>query len=540
MKANGTRLSLTLFALMAAAMIAWQLAGTDWVDDWNYKLMPESYDGFWHMRGEEIDSWSDAFEAVAAHHRHTTPRLPNYLHTLTNLLPPTITRSMNGLMLAAAFLALTFSIGGKRILEASGSVAIIWLSAWVTLPINDHMISSDFAFNYFWTTPLILLYVYLFTRERPLPPPLAWMPWAVAAITGMMHEGATLPVAAGCALAIVISPANRPRRAAMLMVMVSMALLFFFNSGMMERVDEHVTSRDNTFLRWMAINLVIESYGLPLAIASLIISRSRGGTPGIKRFSKENVIWLTAFACATAIAAATMLRGRALWFADVFGLILFFKSIRMFFPGWRQTRPLTAALCGCALLFSIIHSAKLQLDLSDESLEIERQTAMSGQPIAFIDYKAPNALPWWCFGIPQSISDAYANSSLAMYATRGMEANKAPYIIMLPENLKSEAPERWEKTPGNTGLSGRYPFLAGRKRLTDGTALTLTFGASSDANPVNTLINMSREEGSPITYAAHEWPIEYMGDTLWCYNIGQIRRLDRNREIVSIDTLAAQ
>lgn len=540
-KANGTRLSLILLALMAAGMVAWQLAGTDWVDDWNYKLMPDSHEGFWYMQGCEIKSWGDAFEAIIRHHLYTTPRLPNYLHTLSNLIPSRITRSLNGLMLAAAFFAIAVSIGGKRIFNSTGLVAVTWLSAWVILPLHDHFISSDFAFNYFWTTPLILLYLYLFMRECPLPRWLAWMPWAVAAVTGMMHEGATLPVAAGCALYIATHPKHlRNRRIALLVVMTVTALVFFFNSGMMERIDQHVTSRDNTYLPWMAINVIIESYGLPLAIASLIIARLKGQREGFKRFAKDNIILLMALAGAAAIAAVTMLRGRALWFADLFGLILFFKSIWMFFPWCRRTQPVMAALCGCALLFSIGWSASLQRRLSVESVEIEREATESGQPIAFIDYMEPNALFWWCLGIPQSITDSYANSSLAMYTCRNGEVSSAPYIIMLPENLKSQQPESWAKTPGNTGLSGRYPFLAGRKRLTDGTALTLTFGESSVANPINYLVNMVRQADSPITYPVEEWSIKYLGDTLWCYHIGRIRRLDRNREILSIDTIAAQ
>lgn len=273
------KLSIILFILITAGMVAWQLSGTDWVDDWNYKLMPESHDGFWHMKGEKITDFNQAAEAIGRHHCYTTPRLPNYLQTFANLLPAWPVRTLHGLMLAATFLILALSCGGRRIMQSAGFVAVLWLAAWVILPINNLMISSDFAFNYFWTSPLIMIFVYLLTSGKLRSGRWSFIPWATAAIVGTMHEGATFPVAAGCVALIAVNKTDRLRRAALLSVMAGVAIAFFFNSGMMERIGQHVTERDNTFLKYMTINLFIESYGLYLAIASVVIASIKGGAP---------------------------------------------------------------------------------------------------------------------------------------------------------------------------------------------------------------------------------------------------------------------
>lgn len=522
-------------------MVAWQLSGTDWVDDWNYKLMPESHDGFWHMKGEKITDFNQAAEAIGRHHCYTTPRLPNYLQTFANLLPAWPVRTLHGLMLAATFLILALSCGGRRIMQSAGFVAVLWLAAWVILPINNLMISSDFAFNYFWTSPLIMIFVYLLTSGKLRSGRWSFIPWATAAIVGTMHEGATFPVAAGCVALIAVNKTDRLRRAALLSVMAGVAIAFFFNSGMMERIGQHVTERDNTFLKYMTINLFIESYGLYLAIASVVIASIKGGRHGTRFFVTDNIVWLTSVVGAMAIALSTMLRGRALWFVDLFGLILFFKAIYQYLKWWQAPRDGIAIIAGAALLTTITASATIQHRLSAESDEIARRLSEGSEPVVFIDFMSPDKIPWWTMKVPQSVTDKYPNSSLMMYHN-----DKAPYILMLPVDMSEEKPEEWPKATGNTGLSGRYPFLAGRKRLANPEAVILTFRSDipigeriAAQGPVNALANLARNGGRSYStvYPVEEWAIKYMEDTLWCYSIGQLRRLDMNVGIISIDTI---
>lgn len=492
------------------------------------------------MEGEKITNLGQAIEAVGNHHRYTTPRLPNYLQTLSNLIPAWPVRALHGLMLAVTFLLIALSCGGWRIMRSAGLVAVIWLSAWITLPLNNFMISSDFSFNYLWTSPLIMLFVYLFTTGRMRSGRWSFVPWVLAAVTGTMHEGAALPVAAGCAVMIIIDPRDRRRRAALLAVMTVITMLFFFNSGMMERIDQHVTGRDNTFLKYMALNLMIESYGLYLAIAGLVIALVKGGRDGLQRFAIDNIVWIVAEAWAMAIAFATMMRGRALWFVDLFGIILFFKAVYIYYRWWAKPRRIVAIAAGAALLLSVTGSACMQASLSAESEAVARQLSETDTPVTFVDYLPPDMLPWWAFSVPQSITSGYPNSSLTMYFT-----DKAPFTLILPSDWEGKAPETWPKTAGDTGLSGRYPFLAGRKRL-NSSYISVTFRHNPSIShrlategPVNTVTNLLRSGATKHTtvYPINEWAVEYMGDTLWCYYIGQLRHLDMNIGIASIDTI---
>lgn len=534
-------LALTLFLLMTAGMVAWQLSGTDWVDDWNYKLMPGSYKEFWEMKGSKIATFDQAIEAVGNHHRLITPRLPNYLQTIANFVPAWIVRTLHGLMLAAAFLTLALSCGGKRVMRSAGFVAVLWLTTWIVLPLSDHMISSDFAFNYLWTSPIIMIFVYLFVSGRWRSGRWSFVPWVVAAVTGMMHEGASLPIAAGCAALIAIDKADRRRRIALLVLMAGVALVFFFNSGMMTRIDQLVISRNNTSLNWRLIRLALECYGLYLAIACMIIIFIKRGRGETMRFAKDNIIWLTATAGATAITLATMTHGRSLWFVDLFGLILFFKALYRYFRWWSAPRYGIATIAGVSLLSSITASAVIQHRLSAESDFIAKRLSSDDSPIVFIDFIAPDRLPWWTFRVPQSITESYSNGALTIYHT-----DKFPYTLMLPTEFSDKKPEEWPKTAGDTGLSGRFPLLAGRKRLSRPDMLILTFRGNApfgdrliNEGPVNALMNLARNGGKShsTAYPVREWAIEYMGDTLWCYTIERLRNLDINVGITRIDTI---
>lgn len=526
---------------MTAGMVLWQLSGTDWVDDWNYKLMPDSHDGFWHMKGEKISTFSQAIEAIGNHHLYTTPRLPNYLQTLVNLMPAWPVRVIHGLMLAVTFLILALSCGGRNVMQSAGFVAVLWLTAWIILPISDFMISSDFAFNYLWTSPIVMIFVYLFESGKPRKGRWSFAPWIIAAVTGTMHEGASLPIAAGCAALIAIDKNDRRRRISLLALMAGVALVFFFNSGMMERIDQHITGRDNTYLKWMAINLFLESYGLYLGLAGVLVVSVKGGHSGLKNYARANIVWLTAVVCAMAITLSTMMRGRALWFVDLFGLILFFKALFQYFKWWHSPRYGIAMTAGVTLLSTITASAVIQRRLSTESDLMARWLSIEDFPVVFIDFMSPDKLPWWTLKVPVSITESYGNSSLTMFHT-----DKAPYTLMLPTEMSGKKPDEWTKTPGNTGLSGNYPFLAGHKRLGNREGVILTFRGDIpigerliNQGPANALMNLARNgrKSHSTVYPITEWAIEYSGDTLWCYHIGQLRRLDMNVGITSIDTI---
>lgn len=529
-----------LFLMVAAAMIAWQLAGSAWVDDWNYKLSPLSTESFWQMEGHQISNFDQALKAIAGHHHFTTPRLPNYLQTLANLLPDRLIRTLHGLMLAASFLMLAFSCGGYKVMRSVGFVATLWLTAWISLPLDNYMISSDFAFNYFWPSTFILLFVYLFTSDKFKSGRWRFLPWLVAFIAGTMHEGASLPIATGCISLIIIDKTDRRRRLALVAVMSVVALAFFFNQGMMDRISQHITDRDNTHLKWMIINLFIKCYGLYFAIASLLISLARKRLDGLKRFAADNVVWLTATAVATAIAFATMTRGRTLWFADLFGLILLFKSLYANVNYLRAPRYALAAVAGFMLLSSISASAILQRRLSAESDIVAARLSQDNSPVVFIDFTPPYEIPWWTFGVPQSISDGYQNSSISLFYKA-----KAPYALLLPAAFNGDDPQSWPKLPGNTGLSGQYPFLAGRERLNSDGTILLTFCRQPSAvkrlateGPLSALLNGLRcdELCHTTAYTFSEWSIDYLGDTLWCYYIDTPRQLDANLIVTSFDT----
>lgn len=530
-----------LFLLMTAGMVAWQLSGTDWVDDWNYKLMPGSYKEFWEMKGTKITTFGQAIDAIGNHHRLITPRLPNYIQTIANFVPAWMVRTLHGLMLAAAFLTLALSCGGKRVMRSAGFVAVLWLSTWIVLPLSDHMISSDFAFNYLWTSPIIMIFVYLFVSGQWRSGRWSFLPWVIAAVTGMMHEGASLPIAAGCAALIAIDNTDRRRRIALLVLMAGVALVFFFNSGMFTRIDQHVISRNNTFLKWKLIRLALECHGLYLAIAGMIIVFIKHGRGEAMHFAKDNIIWLTATAGAMAITLVTMTHGRSLWFVDLFGLILFFKALYRYFKWWSAPRYGIATIAGAALLSSITASAAIQHRLSAESDFLAKSLTQDESPVVFIDFIAPDSVPWWTFKVPQSITESYSNGVLTIFHT-----DKFSYTLMLPTELSDKNPEEWQKAAGNTGLSGRYPFLAGRKRLSRPDMLILTFRGDIplgdrliNEGPVNALINLARNGGKShsTAYPVSEWAIEYRGDTLWCYSIDRLRNLDTNIGITRIDTI---
>ncbi len=533
MKSRPKALTAILLAIIAAAAVTWQLSGTTWVDDWNYRFVSHSNEGFWGMSGEPITTLSQAWDSIVNQHSCVTPRLANYLQTLAELIPDWVTRVFMGLTLALGMTLIAVMAAGRRVLASPGFVALTWLAAWLTLPLNDFMISTDYGFNYIASTLPSLLYAKFFVDGAPSRRSLRRVPWAMAVIAGAMHEGAAMPLAAGSVMMILTDRADRPRRAALTAVITATSLFFVLAPGTTARIGAHILYKDHSVFIYMLVNLLIESFGLYFALLALALVAFRRGAREALGFAKANILWLTAIVAAMVIAFAAMMRGRALWFTDVFGLVVLFKALWLLYPALRRPHPVMAAAATAIVAVSCLTAARYQRILSDEADALRATAIAADSPVVFTDHLTPDRVPWWALGIPVSPDIIYSNAAIGMSCPRHW-----PMVVMLPRSFEGLDPELWPKFPGNTGLAGRYPFFASRHRLPQIYTFAITFGPDNSlANPLCHIINPLRDKakGEPNAYPFVEYPLIYRGDTLWCYNIVAPRRLDRNRPVVAID-----
>lgn len=514
-----------MWVLLAAGMVAWQVECVPCVDDRPYKYIPESTDGFWFGHGPRVETLGDAVIAIGRHHLYTPARLGNHLQTLSNLIPAWLTRTLLGLCLACMFMLAAWAAGGKRVWQSPGFVAVLWLTLWVTLPLQDNMASSDYGFNYFVPTSLALTMVLLWRRE-PLGGNWAWLPWLVAFFTGCSHEGVTLPLAAALFFTPQFWGDRRWWYRGQWLLMVVMALVFLLSPGSMYRIGtSHLASDGLT--SYEIVNIALESYGLYMSLLALLFVAWKCGWRMVSNWARRNLVWIVAMVMSYGLAMWVGGRGRVLWFCTVFGAVLLFRTIWELFPWWRPRRLALAVVAFVALMSSVVSVAIVQRRYSQETKILEQLAATSPSNVVYHDLLPLRGIPWWTLHIPMSSTSTFDLDFI------GYENRKAP-LKVLPKCLESGD---WQPVPGTADAMVSNRYLITRNRLGNN-RLIATFSPDTWAtNPIYRLVNLvtGRSGNCQLDINMREEAVAVDGDTVWLYWLPGARRLDRNREIIAVD-----
>ncbi|MCC8037505.1 MAG: DUF6056 family protein [Bacteroidales bacterium] len=514
-----------MWALLSAGMVAWQVVCVPCVDDRQYQYIPESTEGFWFDHGPKIETIGDAVLAIRNHHLYTPARLGNHLQTLSNLVPAWITRTLLGLCLACMFMLAAWAAAGAQAWRSPGFVAVMWLTLWVTLPLQDNMAGSDYAFNYFVPAALALTMA-LMWRRTLVTRRWAWLPWVVAFFTGCSHEGVSLPLAA----ALFCTPQFwGPRRwwyRGQWLLMVVMALLFLFSPGNLYRIGEFQFSSSG-MSQYVLVNIVLESYGLYMGLLALLLAAWKAGWKLVLSWAKSNAVWISAMIFSYCLALWVGARGRVLWFCTLFGAVLLFSTLWEMFPWWRQRKLALAVVAFTALCSSVVSVAVVQRRCSQETLLLDRLVADAPTRVVYHDVLPLREIPWWTLQIPQTSTSSFDLDMMGYTSRKGS-------IKVLPTCMGKG---QWKPVDGNGDAMVSNGYLIFRNRLADN-RIIVTFAPDTWAtNPIYRLVNFvaGRSGECKMEINMYEEAVEVGPDTIWLYWLPKARRLDRNREIIAVD-----
>ncbi len=522
---GSTRYVEIMWVLLIVGLVAWRLACVPSLDDRTYQFIPESPLGFWTCQGPRIETLGDAFQAIANHHLYTPARLGNHLLTLSNLLPGWLTRTLLGLALACVFMLGACCAGGRAVWRAPGFVAVLWLTLWIVLPLNDSMAASAYGFNYFVPSALALTMVLLWQHE-PLRGRWAWVPWVVALLAGCSHEGVALPLSAGLLLSRQFWGPRPWIYRGQWLLLTAMALAFLFSPGTMYRIDQSYEVEHGD-VRYLIVHISLESYGLYLTLLAMLMVAWKRGWQHVWPWIRENMVCIVVMALSLALAYWIWGRGRVLWFSTLFGTMPFFRTLWCLFPWWRKRHLALAIVTFAALAVSVASVAMVQHRYSQETLIVRDLAMHSPNNIVYHDMIPLQEIPWWTLDIPMSSCSSFDLDFI------GDEAHSGN-VRALPTCMKKGG---WEPLAGTADVMLVNRYCVSRKRLPYG-HLILTYAADSwNTNPLYRVMNYFSGRAG-ITRSPHpviEECLPNMGDTLWIYHFPLLRRLDHNRKIIAVD-----
>ena len=525
-------LSLGLLLMIAVAATAWMCCGVEWFDDMQYRRMPGEGIDFWHSEGPLITTFSEACEAVPSHFTVGSTRLPNLIQVFFNLVPPVAVDVLHGLMIAVFVFMVVVVAGGKTGLRSLGFVGTTALAMWVLLPWYDHMLSSVCQLNYVWVSVVCLLFIRLFHSDDILSPRWKSLQWLVAIVAGMMHEGFTFPIIAGALLVMAVEKHDRRRRAIMTLLMSIGAIAFFLTPGMLDRLETQVGQQSLLHFRGAVIVSALQLMSVYLLLGVTIFTMWKRGRHYVLSSFRQNLMYIAIMVVGYAIAIASGMVRRGLWFVELASIILTLKMLIDAYGWWRRPNIVLGSVAGLATVASILGVAVWQNKFSEEVREVCRQVEASGRPVAFVDLENPGNAPWWTFNVAQSISSHEGSNAYC----RSFGYADYECILVLPSRFKNMPVSQWDKVLGNANVMGQFPYYVATSPT--GGCLQVTLGQhQSAASPLDKVMSkMSTDDIDRSMVPAHYWTVTLeSGDMLYCHNINIYGHSKRHRKILSID-----
>ncbi len=412
--------------LTALLYLAMPLSG----DDYAYKVVwhyPTIYDAILHYPGYLIHHWL-----------HVNGRLANFIASpLLNLIPKWLLAIFCG---AAIWLMLYISLKWSGLWRRGNFTAsLLTATVMFAFPWWDAMQLFDCQFNYVWASALSLTALWFVTRPTAIEGHLSMLcVCLIATAGGMMHESASLPLLAGCA---VWWWGNRHRqlphgRKAVLLCFAAGTFAAISSPGIWHRATADAIPNDTIPLLFLKSFAIVGVLWLTISISSLWPS----GRRAIKEMLHTPLLILAvATIPAVVIGLKSGIVGRSGWFGSLYALIVLMNLCQRLTHAAKPTISIAAAW-GLALIVTsqLTGTTMLQLRRGADHLRFERAYAASPDGVVYLDHMRDTDLPWWTLGRTRGIPDP--DDVYLMETFRYDQGADAPYPIVLPRDAEGATP----------------------------------------------------------------------------------------------------
>lgn len=534
---SGT-LFVTLFlTVITVGVVSWELIALPWSDDWFY-LYAYCNDpgvGFLRPSKEVIETLGDAWESISRHYMLFNSRLANLTMYLTDLLPQPVTDVINGLMITAMLTLIIINANGVNGLRSPIKATLTATLMWVIMPWHDNLVSIDFQINYVWSSVFALTFFYIYQRQADTLRGLAWWMAAifVAVAAGWMHEGFSIPMAAGCLWLLLRDRSTSRRNRVLLFGALCLGLCLALGPGTFDRIfNGNEIQFDISVYQWFISRALLGTFPLfaPIAAAAWVWAAKGGETA--KRLIGQQSAWIVIAITSFLLGCAVTRLDRTLWIMDISAIVITMRFLAELSLPKVAKRLLVGTLTAANVLF-LIFLCRWQMVMAAEQQQMIDLRVNEGVRTLYTSMPMADDAPWYTLGIPHRHN---ATNRLAQYTFSAvLDTNNNVFYPVLPISCKGKPFEQWPKIAGDNPFRGEYPALYSTDSLT--CTITLEVGeplpSMSPANRLLALINGKSRANHVLLFPVLLWD----GDSgaIYQYDIPQLPRTFQNRRFISID-----
>ena len=473
-------LSWAILIVSAVGFLAWNMELDYQCDDLWYKLyfagndkslgLDPLADSILYSQ-PEITTWEQVFGSIYHHYLSwTNGRLANALMYVSIMFPKVFSDVAHALMLLMMMWGLARLSSGRRWMEHPLRLGVITLFVWLGWPWADMKGSSDYFFNYVWSTALVLYFVILFqqlNRESSLGR-IVWTS-VVGFIAAMMHEGISVPFMAGIGGYIVLgwfyggrlAEVERPSRGHVISAccfLVGILCITVFCPALMDRLKWY---QGDVSFYWKSalVFYVCRFYFLTFGILLIPFVIKKMGLSLFCSRTVVNSLFLITCVGGFVLAISESLYARSAWALYVVCTILLTKGIASLglFKNRGNLSMVPATVC-CLLtvgfFVDLLLTQAKRTSLRQRLTNEIRRSPMQG--IYYVNLDNEISDPWWINHLAMRVPSLDIDSEEELL----FRFNHAAYAMygVLPAKYCGLPIDSLPLMPGDSGLRGVYPY----------------------------------------------------------------------------------
>lgn len=298
-------------------------------------------------------------------------------------LPRWLFALLTGITVAAMFRLMTALSNIKKELRA-GVLDLVWAASLVLMPWRDNIMLTSFLLNYLYPGTLLLLSLYLITKQQ------GKLAVVVAVLSGFAaawgHEACGLSMCAGLVVYIGTNKGRVKKKWwALLIASIAGTALVASAPAMWERVERTVNDKDAI---QVIIQIITRLPAVCLMIAMALFSRLKHQTmaEAVRRNPAGVVCFVGAMAGAVIVLCVDA-APRAAWFAEMMALTTLVVMIAPLLKNSKLAQIVNFAgnIAAICILLLMIRVLGQQYTLYKQHIRIEQEMQQSPTGTAYVD-----------------------------------------------------------------------------------------------------------------------------------------------------------
>lgn len=504
----------------------WQYLSGVMYDDFQYlRIVSDTLpDDFWNCKGGFIRNYHDALLSSINHYKLVNGRLTNILMIIMVPMPHWLQSAMTGTLAGLMLMAVYRFIDGIR--RTNHPAWMFWTVAallWLWFPWYNNLVSLDYKLNYILPSVLGVIYAvgFFFCNPKCGSRNFAFC-LAAAFLTGLSHEGFSLPLIGASVIMCLADKNERKKRILLTLTLAVGTAICVLAPSTLMRLNQQSDER-GFFIDTGAIISCIKVLSVPLAASALTLCvcllRRKKQMFGSAIVRNAVVFWISNFIIGFLMAVIIGQAGRICWWPAMSLLMADLVIIRAS-DYKRDFNAISLAMIAICMAWSVLF-IKQTIRVSENQKELLTELSRHSDGIVYMNPVLQQDIPWWTLRMIHQ----YDISPNLWNGVAGYGNGRYPLI--LPPDCRGKKFEEWRKIEGDNPFRGYGNRWYSRTPLPEGTRFKATLGAKTPfALPLKPV-----PESEIIVSKEPLFAITEQRDTVWISHFGlpysaSILRLD--------------